>query len=479
METSTPVKRTAIERSPNSDNLENKKSKLEESYNSEDSTNTTSPNMEGEADTGTGSGSGKQSDFTKNLPKEGSSMDVWGEYLVRCLQETNEKVNNLVIENRELSDRLETAGNEKEKTTEAVIIIKNSVEKLILENRCLQSENKTLHERLLKLEYHQRRNNIQMDGIMEESNESTKDCYNKVMAELTKLFQDDVNEEGEIVKSAKVKAEEIVINRIHRNGRPIPGQSRPILFNLQWYGDKEYIMREKKKLRDGIYVNEDFPPEIQERRRILRPILKKGIRGNYKGKISLSYDKLIVNGKAYTASNLHELPVDLNPQETCQRSNDDTVAFFGLHSPLSNFHRSPMKIDNVNYFCVEQYFQAAKAEKFNDDDTHYKIMRSNNPFEVKQLSYKVKDFIQQQWDDCSMAIMKKGVLNKFCQNEGLIPHLVATGKKAIIEASRDRTWGCGISLTDPTLLNSQAWSNEGGRMKEVYQYVKSELHLAG
>ena len=84
-----------------------------------------------------------------------------------------------------------------------------------------------------------RHNNLVFDGFPEQCNETDMDCYNLVCDALSHLFSDDNTPGGQ---SKIDKANNITINRAHRNGRFIPGRNRSIIINLQWYGDKEYII---------------------------------------------------------------------------------------------------------------------------------------------------------------------------------------------------------------------------------------------
>ena len=137
----------------------------------------------------------------------------------------------------------------------------------------------------------------------------------------------------------------------------------------------------------GIYVNEDFPYEILQHCNILRPILKLGLQQeHYKGKIKLSYNRLMVEGKAYTITNVNELPNELNPRSISEKSNEHAIAFLGLHSPFSNFHDSSFKHDGRSYSCAEQFIQPQKAEKYNDDAAKSKIMLACDPKEMKLLA---------------------------------------------------------------------------------------------
>ena len=70
----------------------------------------------------------------------------------------------------------------------------------------------------------------------------------------------------------------------------------------------------------GIRVEEDFPPEIDSKRKVLKPILIaaskiKDNTGRHKHKASLRTDKLNIDGKIYTINNLDKLPTALKVQK--------------------------------------------------------------------------------------------------------------------------------------------------------------------
>ena len=447
-------KRTVNNRSP-IEGSENKKYKLDESeiYSSSTSTSTTLDMDQEEGTTKLDGTKEEPKEVEIVLPDDNASISEWGKLFFASMNKVNLKIDKL---NKKIDDELAT----KQKTTEVVYTIHKSVEVLIQENNYLKSENSDLKERLIKLEYHTRRNNLRLDGIPEVNGQETDtDCYNKVMNELSKLFEDDLdaNEPTRVVKSSLEKAKDMTINRIHRYGTYIKGRNRSIIFNLQWFGDREYIINNRKHLNQGIFVNEDFPPEIEERRRVLRPILKMALgKPHYRGKASLRYDKLIINGKPFTAANLAELPGDLTPSNSCEKTSGNMVLFMGMHTPFSNFYRSSFKVDGINYNCSEQYFQSKKAEMFDDDATHYKIMKSTNPIEIKRLGNRVNNYIHQQWEQRQYEVMLKGVTHKFCSDENLMSKLSQTKDMDIVEATYDRIWGCGFPLSHYQVDNREA-----------------------
>ena len=73
---------------------------------------------------------------------------------------------------------------------------------------------------------------------------------------------------------------------------------------------------------------------------MLRLILKLAVKTEkYRGKIKLKYDNLVLDGVEYSVDDLHKLSDNMSPQSSCQKSKDWIIAFFGQHSPLSNFYQ--------------------------------------------------------------------------------------------------------------------------------------------
>jgi hypothetical protein len=205
---------------------------------------------------------------------------------------------------------------------------------------------------------------------------------------------------------------------------------------------------------NSIYVNEDFSPETSKYRASLTPILKAAKLENKK--CSIVGDALILNGKRYPKDKLNDLPPSLSPLNLSQKSNATSIAFFGRASPLSNFHPANFNINGVNYNCNEQYYQSQKASLANDKIAHDRIMETDDPAEQKRLGSMVK-INPEMWDKKSTKIMHSGLVAKFDQNHELADYLLNTSNKLIFEASpRDKTWGIGLSLSHPKVLDQSA-----------------------
>lgn len=114
--------------------------------------------------------------------------------------------------------------------------------------------------------------------------------------------------------------------------------------------------------------------------------------------------------------------------------------------------------DGIQYTCAEQYMMAKKALLFNDIDSYNEILSLTNPYKIKALGRRVKNFDQKIWDEYKEDIVFKGNLLKFSQNQELCKELLATENKEIVEASpTDIIWGIGLAETDPDIYDKSKW----------------------
>ena len=90
----------------------------------------------------------------------------------------------------------------------------------------------------------------------------------------------------------------IRFDRVHRLGKYDATKTRPIIAKFCFFQDRELVRKSAKNLEGTQYsVSQQFPKEIQARRKELEPTLKK--LKNEGKKAYLSVDKLYVDGRLY------------------------------------------------------------------------------------------------------------------------------------------------------------------------------------
>lgn len=149
-------------------------------------------------------------------------------------------------------------------------------------------ENERLEGKITELEDRSRRNNLRIDGLIEDDNETWQETENKVK----KLIKE----------TLKLNHENIKIERAHRSGKFTKNgkrnDRRTIIARFLDYKDKEVILdkfREKKLWEKQIYINEDFSEKTVELRKQLFLQAKTARNNGMFAKVV--YNKLIVHDR--------------------------------------------------------------------------------------------------------------------------------------------------------------------------------------
>ena len=339
---------------------------------------------------------------------------------------------------------------EKERTETERKVQKN-IEVIKNENIKLKEDNKKNKDKNVKAEAYSRRSNLRFEGIPHSPNETNVESRNKVYEFLkTNLGMKDAERD-------------IIIERCHRDPK-YPNQNPPsIIARFLDFNDRQEIWGHRNKVNQNrqnrLYINEDFPQEVEKKRSFLRPYVKAAYKNNLRA--TLIGDTLLVEGEKYNVDNLHTLPEKIRPEKTVVRTDGKSTVFFRKDAFLSNFHPSPFRIDGEDYTCVEQFYMAAKADKFDDKEAKGKIMSSTDPHEINFKGRSIKNFKQSTWKESAYEVMKKGVKAKFEQNNQLRTLLNNTGDTIIGEGSaNDLVWGTGIPVFHNDALDRNKWKGE-------------------
>ena len=232
----------------------------------------------------------------------------------------------------------------------------------------------------------------------------------------------------------------------------------------------------------GVWIAEDFPVEIEKKRKQLWPFVRAARQGDPDHpdtKISayLKADKMIINKKSYDDPDA--LPPFVkynyaNPPST--KTTDGVTLFFSKSSPFSNFHPCTFVIEEISYTSIEQYLCHQKALKFDSADTAASMLYTDDPKVLKQRAKSLANFDKNSWESDAGAILKVGLSAKFDQCPDLKAKLLSTGDNLLGEASaHDILFGIGLSLHNPNALNPHRWRGEnlqGKTLMEVREALR-------
>ena len=251
--------------------------------------------------------------------------------------------------------------------------------------------------------------------------------------------------------------------------------TRPVVVEFGYKSDAAYVLQNKKQLRPGVFVEREYGMETSKNRRLLKPIFNAARQmPAYKGKCRMDADVITIHEKEYTKDNLYALPEDLNCFNVMSKSDSSTFAFFGELNALRNFHLSTFEYNGITFHSSEQLIQYMKAIYYEDSDVATAILNSDTALECKQLAKDIKRFNREEWIKIAGEMCDVRIYEKFNQNEELAKLLLSTGTRKIVEASRDRDWGCRLSIGDDRCLALVTWYSQG-LLGQILEAIQSKL----
>ncbi|MCO5170687.1 MAG: NADAR family protein [Planctomycetes bacterium] len=154
---------------------------------------------------------------------------------------------------------------------------------------------------------------------------------------------------------------------------------------------------------------------------------------------------------------------------------DRFVLFWRPPAVFSQWTPAAFTVDGVRYTSAEQFMMAEKARLFSDEATRARILATDSPREQKRLGRQVAGFDDAVWERERLEVVVRGNRAKFSQDPALLAALLATGDKALVEASPyDRIWGIGRRPTDPKAQEPAAWRGLN-LLGEALERVRAEL----
>ena len=281
----------------------------------------------------------------------------------------------------------------------------------------MEGNQKEITKKLSDMERKALQNNLIFKGIREEEWEKEASSKLKIYKELAKIMT------GENDNLKMKSAKKINIRACKRMGRYNKDRSRPLSVEFVSREDVDYILANKSNLRTGVYVDREYPVDIEKKRKLLRPILTAAKKQKkFRKKCKMENDLLVIKGKKYGLNKslgvkeINKLPKSLHPTKISSCTNDEVYGFFGELNPLSNFHCAPFTYDNFTYHCSEQFIQKKKAETFKDKAAIKRIEQAPNGLACKLQGNKISNYKKQMWEKKAKELCKPGIKQKFLEN---------------------------------------------------------------
>ena len=326
------------------------------------------------------------------------------------------------------------------------------------EDKRTQFQVNMVEDKLDKLETLSKKKNLILEGVQEV--EGRKEVVEKT---ISRLFD-----------QLKVNAG-INFGACYRIGPYSQNRMRPILVSFERQGDRDEIYAKRFDLRkttdyQKVWVNEDLGAISKRKRGLIRLISKEAqLQGIdcKTGKYSLQLGQ-----ERFDADNLEDLPPQLHPTGLKQVSvSKDTLAYQSEFAPFSNFFPCQITVGMHTFFCLEQAFQFMRAKTLHKPLIATKIYLSRDVHYIKSLGRELGS--SDDWEARQFDVMFECLMKKFTQNIDLKKLLLGTGNLKLVEATPDRLWGSGATLSS-NVIRRGGWPGIN-RQGEILMTVREEL----
>ena len=139
--------------------------------------------------------------------------------------------------------------------------LNRKVQQLTAEQGCMKRQ-------LNKIENMALEHSIIVKGIQEELKETEQMICDKIHRTLSKIMQGDTDE------TKLLNAQRVTIKSCRRLGRFSKFRTWPISMELYHKQDIEFILENKFDLDQGIYVDHEYPLDVECKQKILLPVLR-------------------------------------------------------------------------------------------------------------------------------------------------------------------------------------------------------------
>ena len=234
-------------------------------------------------------------------PGSGPSQDILSKILTRLdtmdkklgqldtiqisVNKITDQVNTMNTKISGLETKMKTIEDSREFDSKSLDLLQakqKQIDSIMLKMQKLEVDQK---EKLLDLQCREMRDNLLFYNFKEEKDETDQHCIEK----LYRLMENEL---------AIQNARDIQFHRVHKLGRFNRNKTRPIVAKFAFYPDRERVRGAAKNLEGTDFsIGQQFPKEIQDRRRLLVPMMKKA---KQEGKVAyISVDKLYIDGTQY------------------------------------------------------------------------------------------------------------------------------------------------------------------------------------
>ena len=336
--------------------------------------------------------------------------------------------------------------------------LKQKMGEIIMEDKRTQFQVNAIENKLDRIETTTKKKNLIIEGVpeLEGRNENVEKTISVLFDQLR--VHEGISYEG-----------------CYRIGSYIKSRTRPIMVNFERQADRDAIYAKRFELRrthdfQRVWINEDLGALSKRKRGLIRLISKEAQAQGIDCKSGKYFVQ--IDDKRFDDKNLDELPKQLQLTSLKQvMVTKDAMAYQSEHAPFSNFFHCQIIIGKHKFFCLEQSFQFMKAKILDRPLAASNIYLSRDVRYIKQEGAELGT--SEEWERRKYDVMYECLLRKFQQNRHLRQLLLKTGDLELLEATPDRLWGCGATLSS-TVIRKGGWPGKNKQGK-ILMAVREEL----
>ena len=365
---------------------------------------------------------------------------------------------NLTHEVKNLKDNLEKLDNVQNDHTTSLEFTQAQVADL-------QKENKNLLQYLDDIELEVRRNTYAMEKLESKQIDletSLKKC-NLVVEGLSEAPRgaEDTHATVKSLFEALQLDHQTDYDQAYCLGPYRDNKTRALFISFSKLSARNYVYSQRSTLKESphhfnVWINDDVTPEARRVRNVVRQVTREVKSAG--ARCTNAQQAVIINGKRFDLNNFDALPEDFSLESLkTKKVNDSDLAYHSEHLPFSNLYPCSIMVGKVEFQSVEQVLQYKKAKLLNNHREMQAILLSRDPYEIRQKGAELGK--SKEWDDKAEEVMYAAMIRKFGNSKALLAKLLSTGNLRLVEATPDRKWGAGVSLTSKSIKTGK-WPGE-------------------
>lgn len=318
-------------------------------------------------------------------------------------------------------------------------------------------------EQIEGLDYKQRSNNLIVEGILEKSDEETKE-------ELVTIISKEINGfTGTMIKT---------VIRLGKKSEKKKKKPRILLVILHDPVQRDLIVSraaEIKKKADNkfLWINKDQSDNSKRKHSLVRACYKLLLDKKYA--CSMKGSTITYNGRQYGYDTLNLLPEPCTPFMVKTRETEDKkgLCFYSEHTYCSNFYPAKIKYHGSLFTSVEHAYQTTKVKDAGYTELAMEMMGIVNPYSRKKIGGDTKS--SPEWKEKSEGIMEELIREKFKQNPRLRYLLENDTHEKFYEMTTDKWWATGVRIKANAKTFDPKQFKGANKVGLIIEGIKSEL----